>query len=65
MDPSLTFADFLLALAEGRFACAAEHASNLRDWLDKGGFLPADMVERNPEITRQQAIDWLGAYAAL
>ena len=42
MDPDTCFADFKLAISEGRGDDAAEHARDLIEWLDGGGFEPRD-----------------------
>ena len=36
MDPEITFAEFKLAVSEGRLEDAAEHAENLLNWLNSG-----------------------------
>jgi hypothetical protein len=64
MDPEVTFSEFQLAHAEGRFVSCGEHARNLADWLESGGFIPENMKELNPDRTRSQLIDWMRAYAA-
>lgn len=41
MDPNATFELFLTALADDRIADAADHATDLRQWIEKGGFEPS------------------------
>lgn len=40
MDPEITYSELREALATGDQPAAVEHARNLRDWFDKGGFVP-------------------------
>jgi len=41
MDPNEAYKQMVAALESGDLASAAEHAENLYDWLNNGGFLPA------------------------
>lgn len=54
MDPTNCFADFKLAVSEGRTDDATRHAGDLLEWLENGGFEP----EGFPELGRE----WLWAY---
>lgn len=45
MDPTVTLAYLIAALATGQKDYAAEHLDNLIDWLDAGGFAPTDRRE--------------------
>ena len=45
MDPEITFSEFKLAISEGRLEDAAKYATSLLDWLNRGGFEPADFPE--------------------
>ncbi len=54
MDPEQVFDNFKLAVAERRYVDAATHATDILDWLDKGGF--------QPKAIGQQELDWLKAY---
>jgi len=49
MDPNQAWRDLSDAWDSGEFADCIEIASNLEDWLNKGGFPPT--------ITRHQAFD--------
>ena len=40
MDPHATIAEFLRAIAERDTDAMREHAANLADWLDNGGYAP-------------------------
>lgn len=40
MDPTTTYLDIYQNMRNGNFADAREHAKNLKEWLDKGGFYP-------------------------
>ncbi len=40
MDPSVTWTDMAKAVLEDNWLDAEEHARNLLDWLEKGGFAP-------------------------
>ena len=40
MDPSQAFEDMYRAMVEKRYANAYELASGLKEWIDKGGFIP-------------------------
>ena len=40
MDPEATYRELLEALVEGDMEVAANHASNLAQWLRRGGFAP-------------------------
>jgi hypothetical protein len=40
MDPEATYRDLLEAIAEGDMEGAANHASDLAQWLRRGGFAP-------------------------
>ena len=55
MNPNYTFDEFKFAISEERYADAAEHAANLLDWLNKGGFKPSGFPENGNT--------WLEAYA--
>ena len=40
MDPDQTLSDLFDAMAEGDAELAKEHAANLQQWLERGGFTP-------------------------
>jgi hypothetical protein len=40
MDPNATFKALTQACKDKDFVAMNDHASSLRDWLDKGGFPP-------------------------
>lgn len=40
MDPEATYRELLESLADGDMEVAANHASNLAQWLRRGGFPP-------------------------
>jgi hypothetical protein len=42
MDPTQCYLEMLAALSDGDLFTARERALALRDWLDRGGFLPPD-----------------------
>jgi hypothetical protein len=46
MDPNATFKALTQACKDKDFVAMHDHASNLRDWLDKGGFTPAGYSRR-------------------
>jgi hypothetical protein len=54
MDPDACFADFKLAVSEGRTQDATRHAGDLLEWLENGGYEPADFPELGHE--------WIWAY---
>ena len=40
MDPDATYYEMFAAMRDGKLAEARQHALDLREWLDKGGFYP-------------------------
>lgn len=42
MDPTQCYLEMFAAMQEGDFATARERALTLQEWLDRGGFSPAN-----------------------
>jgi hypothetical protein len=40
MDPRITYMAMFNAMSIGDFTMARVHATDLKEWLDKGGFYP-------------------------
>lgn len=40
MDPNITYMAMFNSMSIGEFVMARIHATNLKEWLDKGGFYP-------------------------
>lgn len=40
MDPDACYYEMYCHMRDGEYVQAREHALNLKDWLDKGGFYP-------------------------
>lgn len=45
MDPKETYLMMFASMKEGDHETAREHAKNLKDWLDNGGFYPQGYTE--------------------
>lgn len=45
MDPTVTYLAMFEAMRDENFTEAREHALNLKEWLDKGGFYPQFYTE--------------------
>jgi hypothetical protein len=63
MDPDVAWDEFALAHAEGRWADCAEPAEALAEWLERGGYIPAGMAERNPAHYRPSLVSWMRGWA--
>jgi len=40
MDPDVCYYETYCLMRDGEYVNAREHALNLKEWLDKGGFYP-------------------------
>jgi hypothetical protein len=45
MDPNITYMAMFNSMSIGEFVMARIHATNLKEWLDKGGFYPTNYTE--------------------
>lgn len=45
MDPTQCYLEMFTAMRDGDFVAARERALALRDWLERGGFYPADFSQ--------------------
>ena len=62
MDPDTAWSDLALAHREQRWDDCSEPAAALADWIESGGFIPADL-ERQNFLGRTTLIAWLRTYA--
>lgn len=69
MDPHATWHEMLNAMIDGDYANASEHADNLCNWIEKGGFFEMKVAGRKmdqsdlKEIlnTMRCGINWIEA----
>jgi len=57
MDPDACFSDLISAIADGEGDEARQHAENLVDWLQRGGFSPGGGKIRKTAI--ESFCDWV------
>jgi hypothetical protein len=63
MDPEITWQEFALARAEERWDDCAEHAGDLAEWIEKGGYVPETCRTLNPDLNPREVASLLRGYA--
>lgn len=56
MDPTQCYAELLAARAAGDDDTMIQHALNLREWLQKGGFPPQDVLLANVQLVLTEVL---------
>jgi len=54
LDPTTCYTEMLTLMRDGDSAAAREHALNLQQWLNRGGFCPQghSLAEVNSQLAR-------------